>query len=231
MNRAQTMNLRVVEIVAKALEEINDEVIYVGGAIIGLYATEDGADQPRPTTDIDITVQISTYSQMDELRERLANKKIYPAPEETNMYRYTYEDVFIDVIPIDDTPLGPTNRWFKPGFEQAYPVTIGNKEIRLLPVSLFLATKWEAYMNRGDDPRTSHDFEDIIYVFDNNLNLLEDVSRAEKDVQDFLKEMSKEILSDSSVNEIIECHLNSITEEERSELIIEKLEHIEKITQ
>lgn len=61
MIREQTMNLRVVEKVAKALAEINDEVIYVGGATIGLYATEEGADQPRPTTDIDIIVQISTY--------------------------------------------------------------------------------------------------------------------------------------------------------------------------
>lgn len=231
MNRAQTINFSIVEKVANALEEINDEVIYVGGAIIGLYATEDGADQPRPTTDIDITVQISTYSQMEELRERLANKKIYPDPEATNIYRYHYEGVFIDIIPIDDTPLGPTNRWFKPGFEQAYPVTIGNKEIRILPVSLFLATKWEAYMNRGDDPRLSHDFEDIVYVIDNNLNLLEDVLLAETDVLNFLKEMSKKILSDSSVQEIIECHLNSITDEERSELIIEKLEYIEKMTQ
>lgn len=225
------MNLRVVETVAKALEEINDEVIYVGGAIIGLYATEDGADLPRPTTDIDIIVQISTYSQMDELRERLANKKIYPAAEETIMYRYTYEGVLIDFIPTKDTPLGPTNRWFKLGFERAYPVTIGDTIIRILPVSLFLATKWEAYMNRGDDPRMSHDFEDIVYVLDNNPNLIEDVSQAEKEVQDFLKEMSIEIQSDSSVNEIIECHLDSMTAEERSELIIEKLELIEKITQ
>ena len=229
MNRTQTVNINAIVKVAQALEEINDEVIYVGGAIIGLYATEDGADIPRPTTDIDISVQISTYSQMDELRERLASKGIYPAPEEMILYRYTYEGILIDFIPIEDTPLGPTNKWFKPGFKRAVPIAIGEIKIRILPVSYFLATKWEAYMNRGDDPRMRHDFEDIIYVLDNNLNLLENVEQAEKEVQAFLKEMSLKILSDSSVNEIIECHLSSSTAEERGDLIIKKLEQIEKL--
>lgn len=91
---------------------------------------------------------------------------------------------------------------------------------------MFLATKWEAYKNRGNDPRMSHDFEDIIYLVDNNLDLVDDVAKAYKDVQSFLKEMSKEILSHPSANEIIECHINPFTAEERSKLIIEKLDQI-----
>jgi predicted nucleotidyltransferase len=225
------MNIKVVEKVAKALEEINEEVIYVGGAIIHLYATEDGADQPRPTIDIDISVHISTYTQMDKLRVRLEKKQIYPAPEENIMYRYTFEGILIDFIPIKDTPLGPTNRWFMPGFKRAIPYSIGEIKINILPASLFLATKWEAHMNRGNDPRMSHDFEDIMYVLDNNTELLADIKQAEKEVQDFLREMSEEILSDSSVNEIIECHLNSISAEERAELIIKKLELIANLNQ
>ena len=231
MTRDLTMNLRIVEKVAKALEEINNEVIYVGGAIIDLYATEEGANQPRVTIDIDIAVHISTYSQMDKLRERLSNKRIYPATEETIMYRYTYEGILLDIIPIEDTSLGPTNRWFKYGFDRAYPVSVGSTRIKILPVSMFIATKWEAYRNRGNDPRMSHDFEDIIYVLDNNSDFVDDVLQAGKEVQKFLKEMSSDILSDSSVNEIIECHLNPITAEERSKLIIEKLEKIEKLSE
>jgi hypothetical protein len=36
MLKNQTINLKVIEKVAKALEEINDQVIYVGGAIVSL---------------------------------------------------------------------------------------------------------------------------------------------------------------------------------------------------
>ena len=229
MLKNQTINLKVVEKVALALEEINDDVIYVGGAVVSLYVTDKGAEQPRPTKDIDISVQISSYAQMDQLRERLASKKIYPASSETVMYRYTYEDVLIDFIPFEETPLGPTNRWLKPGFKRAYPTTIGKATIKILPVSMFLATKWEAYKNRGGDYRMSHDFEDIIYVIDNNLNLVNNIIEADKDVQLFLKEMCNEILSHPSRNEIIECHINPFTAIERKELIIEKLKKIEDI--
>jgi len=228
MLKNRTINLKVVEKVALALEELNDEVIYVGGAVVSLYVTDDGAEQPRPTKDIDISVQVSSYAQMNKLQESLASKKIFPAPNETVMYRYTYEDVLIDFIPFAETPLGPTNKWLKPGFLKAYPIKIGEAIIRILPVSMFLATKWEAYRNRGGDPRMSHDFEDIIYIIDNNLNLIDDVISADKDVQSFLKEMSNEILSHSSLYEIIECHINPYTATERRGLIIEKLKQIKK---
>ena len=116
----------------------------------------------------------------------------------------------------------------KPGFKKAYPIKIGNTEIKILPVSLFLATKWEAFKSRGNDPRTSHDFEDIIYIIDNNIEVVQDIKEAEEDVQIFLKEMSVEILNHSSRNEIIECHVNPFTTEVRRKIILGKLEEIVK---
>jgi predicted nucleotidyltransferase len=229
MLKNQTINLKVVEKVALSLGELNKDVIYVGGAVVSLYVTDEGAEQPRPTKDIDISVQISSYAQMDELREKLAAKNIYPAPEGIVMYRYSYEDILIDFIPFEETPLGPTNRWLKPGFKKAYPLQIGTIEIKILPVSLFLATKWEAYKSRGNDPRTSHDFEDIIYIIDNNLNVVENIREADNDVQGFLKEMSNELLNHTSLYEIIECHINPFTAVERRELVINKLKEIIKV--
>ncbi|MEX2597073.1 MAG: nucleotidyl transferase AbiEii/AbiGii toxin family protein [Salibacteraceae bacterium] len=229
MLKNQIINLKVVAKVANALEELNEAVIYVGGAVVSLYVTDEGAEQPRPTKDIDISVQVSTYAEMDELRENLASKKIYPASNEKVMYRYVYEDVLIDFIPFEETSLGPTNSWLKPGFEKAYPVKIGGAEIKILPVSMFLASKWEAFKSRGGDPRTSHDFEDIVYVIDNNLKLVDDIVNADTSVRKYLKEMTLEIMSNPSRNEIIECHLNPFTMEGRRQLVVGKLESILKI--
>lgn len=229
MLKNQTINLKVVEKVALALGELNQEVVYVGGAVVSLYVTDSGAEQPRPTKDIDISVQVSSYAQMDNLREQLSRKRIYPAPTETVMYRYSFEDILIDFIPFEETPLGPTNKWLKPGFEKAYPIKIGKTEIRILPVSLYLTTKWEAFNNRGGDPRMSHDFEDIIYVIDNNLELVDDTMRAEEPVRKLLAEMANSILSHPSKDEIIECHLNPFTAKERKQLIMDKLQKIQKL--
>jgi predicted nucleotidyltransferase len=230
MLKNQTINLKVVEKVARQLERINNEVIYVGGAVISLYVTDSGAELPRPTMDIDISVQVSTYAQMDELRERLAALQIYPALTEKVLYRYVFEDILIDFIPFEETPLGPTNTWLKPGFKKGYPVQIGDSVIQILPVSLFIATKWEAYKSRGGDPRMSHDFEDIIYVLDNNLAFTDDVQRAAADVQLFLNAMAKEILAHSSRDEIIECHINPFTAVERKQIILKKLEFLANLS-
>ena len=62
MLKNQTINIKVVEKVAISLEELNNDVIYVGGAVVSLYITDEGAEQPIPTKDIDISVQISTYA-------------------------------------------------------------------------------------------------------------------------------------------------------------------------
>ena len=226
MVRDQIINLKIVEKVALALEEINDEVIFIGGAVVSLYDTEKAADLPRPTRDVDISVQVSTYAEMEKLREKLSQKRIYPAVSETVMYRYSYDDILIDFIPYEDTPLGPTNRWLKPGFKRAYDVVVGNAKIKILPVSLFLSTKWEAFKSRGNDPRTSPDFEDIIYVIDNNANIIVDIKNADEDVRNFMQDMSREILSHPSLYEIIECHLEDFAAMERREQIINKLRQI-----
>ena len=109
MLKNSTINIKIIEKVANALGDLNEDVIYVGGAIVSFYITDMGADQPRPTKDIDISVQISTYSEMDRLREQLATKGIFPASDQNVIYRYQFEDILIDFIPFEETLLGPTN--------------------------------------------------------------------------------------------------------------------------
>lgn len=86
--------------------------------------------------DIDISVQISSYSQMDQFRKRLSKKNIYPAASETVMYRFSYQDILIDFIPDEDTPMGPTNSWIKPGFRKFYPVRIQETKSEIIECHL-----------------------------------------------------------------------------------------------
>jgi len=52
------INLGVIRIIATALGELNERVVYVGGAVVSLYINDPAAEDVRPTKDIDIISKI-----------------------------------------------------------------------------------------------------------------------------------------------------------------------------
>jgi hypothetical protein len=57
---ANDANIAMLESVAEAIEEMLDEVLFVGGATVELRVTDPGAPEFRPTYDIDVMVEITT---------------------------------------------------------------------------------------------------------------------------------------------------------------------------
>lgn len=70
----QIINRKATIKVAQALDELNKEVVFVGGAIVSLYIDDPAAEDIRPTKDIDLTFQITTLDKLEELRENLSRK-------------------------------------------------------------------------------------------------------------------------------------------------------------
>lgn len=203
---------------------MKEETLFVGGAVVSLYATDPAAANVRPTTDIDISVKVGSYLEMNAISERLATKGFYPDPGSQVLYRYKFEDVLVDFIPYASTKLGPTNPWLKPGFSVAIPYMLGKQRIKILPVTYFLASKWEAFQDRGkNDPRTSHDFEDFIYIIDNHLDIVNTMKETDGEVQSFLLDAFRFILGHPHTEEIIECQLSPMIATERGLMIREKL--------
>jgi hypothetical protein len=58
-----TINRGVIKKIAFALGELNEQVIYVGGATVGLYIHDPAADDVRPTKDVDISLSIATIGE------------------------------------------------------------------------------------------------------------------------------------------------------------------------
>lgn len=52
------ISLRMIEIVAHGLGELNDHVAFVGGAVAGMYADDSASEDARPTTDVDCVLQL-----------------------------------------------------------------------------------------------------------------------------------------------------------------------------
>ncbi len=151
--------------IAHALGTLNEKVVYVGGAVVSYYINDPAADDVRPTKDIDISMEIAGFVELEKIREELLIRGFYQSSEDQVLCRFRYEDVKVDLMATKAVGWAPANPWFKPGFKNLIYITLDDIEIRCLSLPYYLATKFSAFYDRGTkDPRTSHDFEDIIYL-------------------------------------------------------------------
>ncbi|HXA02502.1 MAG TPA: nucleotidyl transferase AbiEii/AbiGii toxin family protein [Cytophagaceae bacterium] len=221
------INIEVVKTVAKGLQELKQKVAFVGGAVISLYADDPAADEVRPTRDIDITVDLRSFSDWAKMQERLAELGFSPAADEKVICRYKFHDIIVDIMPSEDSSIGPSNPWYKPGLKELEKINLeADLYIFTLPLPYFLATKFSAFRSRGKgDYRTSHDFEDIIYITDNRINFVDEIRKSTGAVKEFLQEQYRLVLKDKYKEEIISCHLSSYSQD-RLSLILEKIKSI-----
>lgn len=221
------INRAVIKKIARALGELNEQVIYVGGATVGLYINDPAADDVRPTKDVDISLSIATIAELEKIREELTKRKFTQTAEDDVICRFRYDEVKVDVMNTKAIGWAPANPWFAPGFVLKEKVEVEEQIIQILPLPYFLATKFAAYNSRGkNEPRTSHDFEDIVYVLENRTDIAEQIIAAPEDVKPFLKNEFENILKDSAKQEAILGNLYYETRDERFNMMIEKLKII-----
>ncbi len=226
----KTINLALVKEVAEALAELRDRMVFVGGATISLYTDDPAAGEIRPTSDIDMAIRMSyTYGQWASMQERLAELGFSPDPDGHAMCSYKYDNISVDIMPSSNSShMGPANRWYQIGFENIQEVLLDDQNIQILTAPCFLATKFEAFKHRGGDYRTSHDFEDIIYVLDNRLDIVNEILHDDPRVKAFLQEELRAIMDHVSSEEILSCHIHPLVIEGRLPILKEKINHILK---
>ena len=186
----KVINLALVVQVAKGLQELKDKMVFIGGAVISLYTDDPAAEEIRPTADIDMTINLANYAEWAQMQERLAELGFYPDPQGQSICSYKYQDIAIDIMPADDSSIGISNIWYKPGFKYLQQITLEDgTTINILPSPYFLATKLEAFKDRGkNDFYGSHDFEDIIYLIDNRTTIVEEILTADEEIRQYIKE-------------------------------------------
>lgn len=226
-------NILILQTVANGLAELRGEMVFVGGAIAELYADHPASSEIRPTIDVDCVIEISSRSQFAKMEEKLrfrgfTNDTSKGAP----ICRWIYKDIKVDVMPTDSRILGFSNRWYEEGIEIKIPKTLPDgTEIFVFPPEYYLATKFEAHKSRGgNDLRQSHDFEDIIYILDNCLNILENISGSNPSVKMYLKEECQNLLVNPNITEGIETALPYGSGEESGDMLsmlIRKIAEIE----
>lgn len=221
------INREVTKKIAVALGEMNKRVVYVGGAVVSLYIDDPSADDVRPTKDIDFSMQIGTLSDLEKIRVELTQKGFYQSHEDNVICRFRYEDIKVDVMATKPIGWAPGNEWFEKGFAHIFTKELDEITIKLLPLPYYLATKFSAFYDRGiKEPRTSHDFEDIVYILNHTSDLKEQILKAENPVKEYLEKVFLQILSDKVLQEAIIANLYYEQQTERFNKIINTLKAI-----
>ena len=215
--------------VASALGAFTQEVVFVGGAVVSLYTDDPASDEIRPTQDIDLTLAISSLGQWESVQEKLSALGFYPDAFGHAICSYKYKDILIDIMASEDGPLGPANRWYKIGFEDLWTTKAKEEEIKILSAPCFLATKFEAFNDRGKDLRTSHDIEDIVYVLDNRTTIVEEIANCDHRIRSFLKFELQEIINKKMITEVLLAHIHPLMIDERLPIVEEKIAQIVKL--
>ena len=226
MNRSSAQrNLESLTLIAYRLEELCNEVTFVGGCIIGLLITDKAAPDVRFTVDVDCIINVFTKPGYHSLSEKLRQKGFQEMSSGNHpICRWDCDGILIDVIPTDKNVLGFSNKWYKDAQSNATNKTLNSSIIiKIISAPYFLATKLEAFKDRGkQDFLSSHDLEDMISVIDGRPEIVNDISNSPDNLKEYLAFEFLALMSNDQFLQALPGHLNYSNESEGRKRIVEE---------
>lgn len=148
--------------------------------------------------------------------------------EDKIICRWTCDELILDVMPTNADILGFGNHWYAPALKNAERRTIDDYLLRVINAPYFLATKIEAFRNRGlGDYFMSRDIEDILAVVDGRPELVREVRASDPELTAYLAEQFRLLLNDPAFVESMQAHLlPDAASQERRQEIVRTLEHL-----
>lgn len=190
-------NLQRVELVAHALGDLCDELVFVGGCAAGMLCTSVQAPPPRATFDVDLVAEVTALAGYHALEARFAERGFTrDMSPDAPICRWRVGNVEVDLMPTDERVLGFSNRWYPIATATAMSMILpGGASIRLISAPAFLATKFEAFATRGgNDLMVSHDFEDIINLLDGRPGVETEITAAGGELATYLAARFRAVL-------------------------------------
>jgi predicted nucleotidyltransferase len=187
----QDPNIQKIELIAHALGGMRDKVVFVGGCSVGMLVTDSAAAPVRVTYDVDLISSVSAltgYHRLERDFDKLGFKR--DLSPDAPICRWRYQGIEVDLMPTDPGILGFANRWYPIVVTTAQAVVLpSGLPIQLIAAPAFVATKLEAYADRGHGNLLgSHDMEDIINVFDGREQLVHEINQSTAELRNYLIE-------------------------------------------
>lgn len=191
-------NLAKIELIADALGALRDELVFVGGCAVDLLLTDPAAAPARVTYDVDLVARVEAlvgYHALEKEFSRLGFKR--DMAQDAPICRWRFNNLEVDLMPMDSSVLGFANRWYPLAVRTAQELRLSTGvAIRLISAPAFMATKFEAFFDRGrSDVLGSHDLEDIVNVLDGRPELVSEITLAEPELRQYLALQCRALLA------------------------------------
>lgn len=195
--------IQMIYSVAKALEELNNQAVFVGGATVPLYLPQELQRLSRPTEDVDIVLNLIPKVKLHRMESLLRSKNFKnDSSKGAPLCRWLYAGIQVDIVSPDRTMHGFTNSWYKEGVSHTIKKNVNEIEVNILSLPFFLATKLEAYDGRGqNDIISSHDIEDIISMIEliDENEIIGQIQQSPPQVKGFLADRFKALLQSDNI--------------------------------
>ena len=223
-------NLQLLIDAAKLLRPLLDELVFVGGSTTGLFITDKGAGDVRPTSDVDAITEITSYADYTVFSERLCELGfVEDMSEGAPLCRWQNGETTLDVMPLNEEILGFSNRWYRAAIESAQEHELeAGLRIRVVTAPYFCATKIEAFRGRGKgDYLASRDLEDVITVIDGRPELLDELRLAPDDVRSYIaRAIGQMLVTDHFIDALPGYLLSDAASQGRISILLEFLRKV-----
>jgi len=190
-------NLLILEEAASKLQVLLNDVVFVGGATLGLFISDSGAAPIRTTEDVDVIAEITTQMEYFDFSERLRDNGFTEDHREgAPLCRWLHGNLILDVMPLEKSILGFSNVWYPSALKFCQQVVLPSHiSIQAVTATYFLGTKIEAFRGRGNnDYFGSHDLEDFISVIDGRATILDEIAAVDYELRTYLAEATNKLL-------------------------------------
>lgn len=204
-------NVAMMELVADRLGEgLREQLVFVGGAVAGLLITDPALPAIRATEDVDLVVQAAVRADYQRVEQALRKQGFTnDVSQDAPICRWRIGAVSVDVMPTLKEILGFANRWYPQAMATAVKTALpSGLLIRLVTAPMFVATKLEAFADRGqNDYLFSHDLGDLMAVIDGRAELIEECRQLDEESKDYLRNWMQRLLATPAFIEALPGHL------------------------
>ena len=222
-------NIELLTAIANAMGDLREQVVFVGGCATGLLITQPHVADARATEDVDAIVEVASLVGYHALARELMKLGFKQTmADNTPPFRWYWNRMQLDLVPLDEKVLGFANRWYRPGFEAAISVTLASGlQLRHLSAPYFMATKLEAFKDRGNnDVYLSHDLEDVITVVDGREELIAELTAAPQDARNFVGQTFRSLLDHADFTNALPGIISQST---RAGLVLQRVTQLAKL--